>query len=250
MSAREIAGRGTGEALWLRSSWIRQMTRVDCGALLDGAHRLVVVAPHPDDEVLGCGGFMAQARSAGREVLVVSVSDGEACYPGDPFWTPERLRETRRRELRAALAALGLGQVAVVLLGVPDGGVGLAAAFLTDRLAAHLRRDDLILVPWEKDGHPDHEACNRAVRSAAEAQGCRILEYPVWGWHWASPSSSELAGVRAMRLALPRSVCTSKRRAIACFATQTGECEPPVDVPVLPRCVRRRFERPFEVFFA
>jgi hypothetical protein len=53
-----------------------------------------------------------------------------------------------------------------------------------------------------------------------------------------------------MRLALPRSVCTSKRRAIACFATQTGECEPPVDVPVLPRCVRRRFERPFEVFFA
>lgn len=226
------------------------MARVDCGALLDGVHRLVVVAPHPDDEVLGCGGFMAQARSAGREVLVVSVSDGEACYPGDPFWTPGRLRETRRRELRAALAALGLRPVEVVLLGVPDGGVDRAAAFLADRLAAHLRRDDLILVPWEKDGHPDHEACNRAVRSAAEAFGCRILEYPVWGWHWASPSSSELARVRAMRLELPRSVCTSKRRAIACFTTQTGECEPPIDMPVLPRRVRRRFERSFEVFFA
>jgi LmbE family N-acetylglucosaminyl deacetylase len=226
------------------------MARVDCGALLDGVHRLVVVAPHPDDEVLGCGGFMAQARSAGREVLVVSVSDGEACYPGDPFWTPGRLRETRRRELRAALAALGLRPVEVVLLGVPDGGVDRAAAFLADRLAAHLRRDDLILVPWEKDGHPDHEACNRAVRSAAEAFGCRTLEYPVWGWHWASPSSSELARVRAMRLELPRSVCTSKRRAIACFTTQTGECEPPIDMPVLPRRVRRRFERSFEVFFA
>jgi hypothetical protein len=53
-----------------------------------------------------------------------------------------------------------------------------------------------------------------------------------------------------MRLELPRSVCTSKRRAIACFTTQTGECEPPIDMPVLPRRVRRRFERSFEVFFA
>lgn len=250
MSARHIAGRGTGESLWLRSAWIRHMTCLRTDALLEGAGRLVVIAPHPDDEVLGCGGFMMLAHAAGLDVLVVSVSDGEGCYPGDPSWTPERLRQARREELRAALGALGLRDAKTLMLGVRDGGIGESFARLSGDLAALLRPDDLVLTTWANDGHPDHEACSQAVRSAVTTRACRMLEYPVWGWHWANPSSPELACVRAVRLDLPRRTCLSKRRAIACFTTQTGECEPPIEAPVLPRRVRRRFERPFEVFFA
>ncbi|HEY0179117.1 MAG TPA: PIG-L family deacetylase [Dokdonella sp.] len=250
VTARRIAGRGTAESRWLRSSWVRRMPRTDASALLDGAGRLVVVAPHPDDEVLGCGGLMKLASGCGREILVVSVSDGEHCCPGDPFWTPERLRRARRRELDAALAALGLGAARTLALGVDDGGVLDSLARVAEQLSQQLRAGDRVLATWACDGHPDHEACSRAARIAADARGCRLLEYPVWGWHWAEPSSPELNAVRAWRLDLPDDVLSAKSRAIACFATQTGDCQPAVAVPVLPPHVRRRFERPFEVFFA
>jgi len=249
VSAHRIVGAGTAEWRWLRSSWLRRMPRAEAGELLAGVRRLVVVAPHPDDEVLGCGGLMALAVAAGRELQVVSVSDGEACCPGDPYWTPPRLRAARRQELRAALAVLGLAATGTVTLGMRDGRIRQAEAELARRLAESLREDDLLLVTWGQDGHPDHEACSRAARAAARARGCRRLEYPVWGWHWAAPSAPELAHVRPLRLDLPAEVRARKRRAIACFATQTGECRPAIAAPVLPPAVRRRFERPFEVFF-
>ncbi|WP_369010244.1 PIG-L family deacetylase, partial [Salmonella enterica] len=57
------------------------------------------MAPHPDDEVLACGGLMCVATDLGLEVMVVAVTDGEACYPGESWWTPQRLRQARREEL-------------------------------------------------------------------------------------------------------------------------------------------------------
>lgn len=250
VSARRINGRGTGEATWLHSPWVRRMPRVEPRELLGRVRRLVVVAPHPDDEVLGCGGLMRQARTCGRDILVVSVSDGEHCCPGDAFWTPERLRRARRLELRAALAALDLGEVEVMALAVADGRISGSTPDVVRTLLARLRPDDLVLATWAQDGHPDHEACSRAARRAADTRGCRLLEYPVWGWHWADPSAPALASVRPLRLELPPDVQAAKRRAIGCFATQTGECGPAIEAPVLPPHVRRRFERPFEVFFA
>jgi LmbE family N-acetylglucosaminyl deacetylase len=250
VSAPRIAGRGTAEARWLRSAWLRRVPRIASRTLLSGVRRLVVVAPHPDDEVLGCGGLMRQAAAAGCAILVVSVSDGERCCPGDPFWTPARLRRARRRELRAALDALGLATARTVALGAADGRVGAASARITRWLRGRLREGDLLLATWALDGHPDHAACARAARIAAEARGVRHLEYPVWGWHWAQPSSPALRNVRPLRVELPAGVRAAKRRAIACFATQTGDCLPAIAVPVLPPHVRRRFERPFEVFFA
>jgi LmbE family N-acetylglucosaminyl deacetylase len=68
----------------------------------------VVVAPHPDDEILGCGGLLRHAAEQGMEVRVVAVTDGEACYPDEHWWTPERLRSARRAELAAALGELGI----------------------------------------------------------------------------------------------------------------------------------------------
>ena len=64
---------------------------------------LVVVAPHPDDESLGCGGLIVQALADGRAVRVVIVSDGCGSHPNSKAYPHERLRALRESETVAAL---------------------------------------------------------------------------------------------------------------------------------------------------
>ena len=81
---------------------------------------LVVVAPHPDDESLGLGGFIAAARGSGQPVSVIFLTDGERSHVGSPTYPPARLAATRRREAAAALAVLGVDPLAVHFLGLGD----------------------------------------------------------------------------------------------------------------------------------
>ena len=103
-----LQGEGTQEQAWLHCDWLWQQPTTSATALCSGHDRMVVVAPHPDDEILGCGGLLHHAVGQGIDVSVVAVTDGEACYPGEPWWTPERLRSARRAELAAALGELGI----------------------------------------------------------------------------------------------------------------------------------------------
>ncbi|MGZ5431740.1 MAG: PIG-L family deacetylase [Thermoanaerobaculia bacterium] len=117
-------------------------------ALLRG-ERLLVLAPHPDDEVIGCGGLVAQHLREHRAVRVVVATDGAQAGTA-----PAREQESRR-----ALDTLG-ENAELAFLGFPDRGLG-------DPLASRLRdelltfRPDLILVPAPIEIHPDHHALAR-----------------------------------------------------------------------------------------
>ncbi len=217
---------------------------IDPAALLGDRGRIVVVAPHPDDEVLGCGGLIALAAHRGMDMLVVSVTDGEACYPGHPTWTPHRLRAARAGELSAALVELGADTAKTMSLHVADGGIETCIADLTATLAATLKVTDLVLTTAANDGHPDHEATHRAVAAARQVIGFRLVEFPIWRCIETGEPHP-----RAVRLLLDRATRHAKHAAIRCFKTQTGDCEPPIDDPVLPADVLVRFHRPHEVFY-
>ncbi len=82
---------------------------------------LVVIAPHPDDESLACGGLIAEAHAEGRPVRVVIVSDGTGSHPASKTYPRARLRELRENEAREAVAELGLDPGReVVFLRLPD----------------------------------------------------------------------------------------------------------------------------------
>jgi len=183
------------------------------------------------------------------EVRVVAVTDGEACYPDEHWWTPERLRSARRAELAAALGELGIRPGSAFHLGIADGAVSAHEQGLEDWLQQHLQPSDLVLAPWRFDGHPDHEAAGRAACRAVRAVGCRRLEYPVWGWHWLDPACAHMAW-EVPRLIDISAVAAAKRNAIAHFRTQTGEVPELNSPPVLPAHVLTRFFRNYEVFLA
>jgi len=233
---------GTPEQVWLSSPVLHELPALDLAA----GSRLVVVAPHPDDEVLGAGGLMTAAHRLGSEVTVVAVTDGEASHPGTA-WTGARLAARRRDESRDALGHLGLDGVEVVRCSIPDGAVVIHEQRLAGLLRELLDRDTCVATTWRGDGHPDHEATGRATATAAAATGATLLEHPVWAWHWATPSSG-LPIERARRLDLDETVRGAKVRAIGSFSSQIAPLGPrPEEAAILPPAVRARFERCFEV---
>lgn len=155
---------------------------------LTGGTGLVVVAPHPDDESLGCGGVMAAARARGQAVAVVIVSDGCGSHTHSALYPPEKLRALRERETLAAVAALGVPAEAVTFLRLPDAGVpsaGPVAEAAAARIAEIARRSGAgaVCVTWGHDPHCDHQAAAAIVRLARPHLGpIASFAYPVWGW--------------------------------------------------------------------
>ena len=148
---------------------------------LCGRGGLVVVAPHPDDEVLGCGGVIAAAVARGIPVHVVLTTDGGASHPEAPR---ARLAAMRLREIRAALRRLGGARL--WSLGLPDGASGAAARGLergTARLGLLLRllRPRAVLAPSRQDTHPDHRAARAMASRAIRRSPILLAEYAMWG---------------------------------------------------------------------
>jgi LmbE family N-acetylglucosaminyl deacetylase len=245
--AVRIHGQGTLESAWDTCAWLDAVPSVEAQTVLLGARRLIVVSPHPDDEVLGCGGLMQAALAQGCAVQVVSVTDGEACYPDHPRWPVARLRDARRRELATAMQALGMDASHVTALGLPDGYVARHELDLAAYLAARLLPGDVVVAPWVHDAHPDHEAAGRAACAAARSCGARALQYPVWAWHWLDAAAQSGPWPGAQRIALCADSQARKQQAMAAFATQTGAVDDLDCEPVLPDHVLARFRRPYEV---
>ncbi len=206
---------------------------------------MTLVAPHPDDEVLACGGLLFRVAATGTLVQVVSVTDGEASNPGGSV-PPAELARRRVAETRTALAILGVP--APLRLARPDGG----AAALEDPVATRTPAGPgtVLVGPWSGDGHPDHDAVGRGCARAAARTGATAVAYPVWTWHWATPDDPRVPWHRARRVTLPPAARAAKDRAIAAFSTQTRPLGPlPADAPVLTPGTLARFARPYEIVF-
>jgi LmbE family N-acetylglucosaminyl deacetylase len=235
---------GTPEETWRRSGCIDDRPEWSIPAVSS----VVVVAPHPDDETLGDGGLLQRLKASGASIEVVAVTDGEASHAGSPTITPDRLAAWRADERDLALARLGLDDVSVTRLRLADGRVEHRVGELSEALAVRLGPDCLCLAPWCHDGHPDHDACGRAARTAAVATGARLAEYPVWAWHWATPDGGEIPAERARRVELTEGERDRKSWAIEAFQSQLVASGPAAqDGPILPGPIVRRFRRRYEL---
>ncbi|NII42048.1 LmbE family N-acetylglucosaminyl deacetylase/SAM-dependent methyltransferase [Curtobacterium flaccumfaciens] len=216
-------------------AWTPVLDAVDSlPVTLDRHDRVLVVAPHPDDETLGAGGLIATAADAGLPVHVVLVSRGEGSHPDSPTTTAADLAVRRAEEFRVALLALHPAVTSSVL-DVPDGGLRehaeVLAVALTEQLAtgpgSATPGRTLLVAPWRGDGHRDHRIAGEiAERIAADAPDVDLLSYPVWAWHWDDPATPELpvAGLRA--LPLSTAVLDRKRRALDAHDSQVRPLSP------------------------
>ena len=174
--------------------------------------RTLVLAPHPDDESLGCGGTLALLRRAGLAVHVVFVSDGTLSHPNSATYPAARLRDLREAEALEALRELGVSEWETTFLRLPDRhvpGVGLPGfAEAASRLLVVLNAfaPTSVLVPFERDPHPGVEQ--------------RTLEYLIWLWELGRPDDMPRPGERIAFSVDINPVLAEKKRAIAAHRSQ------------------------------
>lgn len=178
--------------------------------------RLLVLAPHPDDEALGCGGLVALHANAGKQVLVVVATDGTAAGPSADANTARALREN---ETSLGLARLGVSRPAE-FLGLPD---RLLASNL-DSLRASLReillreKPDLVAAPSPVELHPDHVALARALFDLLHGDAALRSALPPGNVAFYEVGQP----LQPNALVDITSVSEAKDAAIACHASQTG----------------------------
>jgi LmbE family N-acetylglucosaminyl deacetylase len=236
-----IDGVGTPEARWAGWTFLHDLPRATPATLLGDARRLVVVAPHPDDETLAATALLR----AGLPVLLVAVTDGTGSHPGSERWPVRELARVRPRESLDALALLGVTPQ-VARLGLPDGGV--AAGAVADGLRGLLRAGDAVVSTWRADGHPDHEAAGTAAAIVTGELGLPLVEAPVWTWHWAEPGDPRVPWARMVRVDLDPAALAAKRSAVAAYRSQV-EPDPALQLgAVLPAGHLARLLRPFEIY--
>jgi LmbE family N-acetylglucosaminyl deacetylase len=139
---------------------------------------VLVLAAHPDDEVIGAGSMLAWHASRGHAVTVVHATDGAK---GDPGQREHDIRAVRRREGVEALARLGIGEPRH--WDLPDGELPEHLDALTARIAGVMREvaPRTLYSFHAGEAHRDHRAVAAATAAAAHAlpAGCRCLLYGV-----------------------------------------------------------------------
>jgi LmbE family N-acetylglucosaminyl deacetylase len=210
----------------------------------------LVLAPHPDDETLGCGATIMRKVDASIPVHVLVLSDGSTWPPGRD---PADNISTRDAELRSACKLLGLEADDVSHLAFPEQGLEQVPNELVDSVAdaVRQRRPQEVLTTSDADPHPDHAALGAAARRALAGRQVRLLAYPVWQW---DHPRSWLRTLRAS--SRPEVVRTSgylerKRAAVAVYRSQLSAAsggDLTGGYGLSPRFLHR-FLGPYEMFF-
>jgi LmbE family N-acetylglucosaminyl deacetylase/SAM-dependent methyltransferase len=240
---------GTAAEAWAADGRLATIPPLELGV----GDRVIVVAAHPDDETLGAGGLISECSLQGIPVQIVIVTDGAASHTTSTSDERDALVATRAREARAALQILA-PESSVTFLGFADGGVRERREQLYDALATVVENapgTTVLVAPWRGDGHRDHRVVGEACASLAAALDIRLMEYPIWMWHWSTPDNAVTPWSAFDSLALRPQSVAAKRRAIAEYSSQTtagiagaeggGE-------PVLHPRFLRNFGRTTEVF--
>ncbi len=170
---------------------------------LPAFRRVLVLAAHPDDETVGCGGTLALLADAGATVTALFASDGDATR-GTPY-PPEETGRRRRAEAVRAGELLGFSARS---LGLPDTHLSEHIAEIRRGISALVAevRPEVVFVPWFLDGHPDHRAVSDALA------GAELGDLEVWGYEtWTALPHNRIVDITT--------VMDRKREALAAHET-------------------------------
>jgi LmbE family N-acetylglucosaminyl deacetylase len=171
---------------------------------------LLVVAPHPDDEILGAGGLIRTWTMRGAEVSVLSVSDGAADAPDRPGRGAVRLTQALRR--------LCPTHVSVTRLGIRDGTISCHLNRLRNALLSLARGKLTLIAPYERDRHPDRAAVGDVCLKFARDLKLPIARYAIRAWPRAAADGSREPLLR--KFPLTDDARRAKARALGCFRAQ------------------------------
>ena len=152
---------------------------------------ILIFAPHPDDETLGCGGTIAKKLSEGYEIVVVILTDGRHAFSkvlginSNP--TPEELKQIRKEEAIKALKVLGVPETNIIFLDFEDGSLEKHEDDVKKRILEIMKiyQPTEVYFPYSKDQNPDHKATNRIIKECIKITkpSPKSLQYSIMQRH-------------------------------------------------------------------
>jgi LmbE family N-acetylglucosaminyl deacetylase len=202
---------------YLRSQGLLRVAKIFNKSALEwqpANERVVVLAPHMDDEVIGCGGTLARHVASGAEVTVVFLTDGRRGGTATDAAGQSTISATRKREAQLALGELGITRI--VFLDGEDGRLGatpgLGSALRTALAAA---RPQILYLPFFLEEHPDHRAASTLL---AEAVSGTELTFHCHGYEvWTPLFPNCFVRIDA--------TVDAKRRALGHYQSQLAEAD-------------------------
>ena len=215
----------------------------------------LIVAPHADDESLGCGGLISLLRKYGQIVYILLLSDGTLSHPNSIEFPSDKLRDLREKELVDAGRILNVPSENIIFCRfkdrkVPNQSTGdFEDAVRNISKVLSVLNPTSIFVPWRRDPHPDHRASFEII-AASNFLGAKVYEYPIWlrelGESDDLPNSDE---IMPFRIDIS-SVIGQKQNAISAHRSQTTDLI--TDDPTgfrLSQEMLDQFNVPYETFF-
>ena len=212
----------------------------------------LVLAPHPDDETLGCGATIMRKLAAGTSVQIVIATDGRY-WPPSTKLSADALAEIREEEAHRAGAILGLPRENISFLRFEDGRLAEHRRLLRDRLVDIFDKMDPeeIFAPSIIDSHPDHRVLAELGRELAHARSGRfpvLYEYPIWFWDPRIWRVKQLLELRT-RIVRTENFLIRKREAIAAYRSQVTNLTGDPSWATLRPGFLRQFLQSEETFF-
>lgn len=215
----------------------------------------LIVAPHADDESLGCAGLISLLRKYGQLVYIVLLSDGTLSHPNSLEYPAEKLRALRENELIFAAKTLGVEAEHLIFCRYKDRSVPNSSSPDFERAVENISKmisvikPQSVFVPWRRDPHPDHHAAFQLIQ-AADTSSAKIYEYPIW-LHEITEKQNEPDLDEAMPFRLNiSSVLPLKLEAIAAHQSQiTDLISDDPEGFQLSESMLNHFKVPYEIFF-
>lgn len=187
--------------------------------------KMVIIAPHPDDEVIGCAGLIQALVEWGTPPHVIILTGGEGSHRGCCDTSAEEIVSARHQLTLKAATTFGLPESHIHCLHYPDGGVVLEHPE-TERLQALLSElaPQSVFVPHRGEGWSDHLQAAEIVKHLLKGQDVSIYEYCVWMWYY---NVWRLDFKQARLLRMSRVQHQRKLQAVDEYVTPLAHCGKP-----------------------
>lgn len=174
------------------NSWVEKFHPVQEAVRLEDYRgrkgNILVIAPHPDDDVLGAGGTMAAASAQGKGIFSVYITDGRGSPRKDQSISDEAMAARREKEARSALQAVGAAGAFLLKRKSEDlaGEMGKKIEKELTEIFQFMQPEEVFLpAPYER--HRTHQRCTRTSIDALRMAGnlkTTLLGYSLWGSFW------------------------------------------------------------------
>ena len=182
-----MEGNKVGELSW-REKFIAAQEGISLESFRGRKNNILVIAPHPDDDVLGAGGVMIEASTQGKGVFSVYITDGRGSPRKDQGISDDAMAARREKEAISALKAVGAVGAFFLKRSSEDlsGEMGeKTGQELTEIF--HFIQPEEVFLPSPYERHRTHQRCTRlAINALRIAAGVKptLLGYSLWGSFW------------------------------------------------------------------